>query len=174
MIQSIISIFEEQAQQHKILKSFYYQRHYALGSGNEFHPLFWLEDPISGYNRNNTFVNSVNFSILFIPKKEKQVLEFQNTAFAVGLNILERIRQDKDSPVGILPDWTYITLRDYYDNDACGCRFSLDFTHRNTQNRCLIEMPFDIDNPVNNTVLLKDSNAAAAKLPQFDLHTLQL
>jgi hypothetical protein len=165
MIQSIVSVFEEQARQHKIIRSFHYHRQYALGNGNEMHPLLWLEDPITGCNRNNTFVNSANFSVLFVPKKETQISELQNTAFSIGLNMLERIRQNVDSPIGILPDWTYITLRDYYDNNACGCRFSVDFTHRNTHNRCLTEAPFDNNKTLSTAIDLK----ASAILPKFDL-----
>jgi hypothetical protein len=182
MIQSIISVFEEQARQHKIIRSFHYHRNYAMGGGNEIHPLFWLEDPVSGRNQNNTFVNSANFSILFIPKRDAQVPGLQNLAFSVGLNMLEHIRQDKDSPLGLLPDWTYMTLRDYYDNNACGCRFSTDFTHRNTQNRCLLEAPFDKDKTFDGNALFKNfdlnsnenSNTTAAQLPEFDLHPLGL
>ncbi|GAB6011055.1 hypothetical protein [Viscerimonas tarda] len=179
MINSILSIFREQARRHKIIQSFYYNRNYELGNGNETHPVFWLEDPLTGRNQNNTFINSLNFSILFIPENDAEVPTLQNLAFSAGLNILERIKQDKNMPVGILPAWTYTTLRDYYDNNACGCRFSVDLTHRNMQNLCLIEEQFENEKEFENEIPLNsfdlqgnvNPEVFTGKLPAFDLRT---
>ena len=88
MIESIINIFRQQAREHKLIKAFYYGRNYELGSGKEAYPLFWLEDPLRGNNRNNTFSNSVSFSILFLPQSEESVSHLQNLAFSTGLNII--------------------------------------------------------------------------------------
>ncbi|NDV69256.1 hypothetical protein [Dysgonomonas sp. 25] len=142
MITTIIDIFRRQARQHKAIRAFYYNRSYELGSGREQHPLLWLEDPIYGSNQNHVFSNSVNFAILFLPDEEHSVSELQNLAFSIGLNIIERIKQQEES-ISIRPDWSYITLCDYYDNNACGCRFSLSFTQVNMQNLCLIDEQFD-------------------------------
>lgn len=179
MIDSIVNIFRKQAREHKAIKAFYYNRNYELGSGNEQHPIFWLEDPIVGHNQANTFINSVNFAILFIPSDETEVLKFQNLAFSVGLNILERIKSDRDSEITIQPTWSYVTLRSYYDNDACGCRFSVDFTQRNMQNLCLIEEQFDADKEFEVRSLLPEFDVTPSgncevfvnKLPVFDLKT---
>jgi len=178
MINAIITIFREQARQHKLIRSFCYNRTYEIGEGNETHPLFWLEDPVTGCNQDNIFVNSANFSILFIPECEKDVLRLQNLAFSTGLNIIERIKQDKDAGIGIMPSWSYLTLRDYYDNNACGCRFSVDFTQLNMQNLCLIEEQFDTDKHFeekNHTNGFTAGNTNyeifSGKLPVFDLKT---
>jgi len=40
MISNIIEVFRKQARQHKMIRSFYYNRNYEIGSGNETHPLF--------------------------------------------------------------------------------------------------------------------------------------
>lgn len=174
MINSIIQLLRKQAREHKALRAFYYKRNYELGAGNDLHPLFWLEDPISGRNQQHVFTNKVNFSILFIPKNEEEVLRFQNLAFSVGLNILERIKADTHSVVTVLPTWTYLTLRDYYDNNACGCRFSVDFVQRNMQDLCLIEEQFDTNKEFDDTSTLLDfevkgSEVFEGKLPVFDL-----
>lgn len=179
MINSIIDLFRTQARQHKLIQSFYYNRNYEIGSGNEFHPLLWLEDPITGHNRSNTFVNTVNFSILFIPKDEKEIATLQNLAFSAGLNILERIKSDHHAAISILPTWSYLTLRNYYDNNACGCRFSVDMTQLNMQNLCLIEEQFDIDKDFADSSHLAGFDVSVAnncetfinKLPVFDLKT---
>lgn len=179
MITGIIDIFRRQACQHKAIKAFCYNRSYEIGSGKEQHPLLWLEDPITGRNQNNVFVNSVNFSILFIPDKEHTVTELQNLAFSTGLNIIERIKHDQSLPISIRPDWTYITLRDYYDDNSCGCRFSVNFTQANMQNLCLIDEQFDTDKELDETSPLSDFTLQPAnkcevftnKFPEFNLRT---
>lgn len=178
MIANIIDTFRKQAKEHKAIQAFYYNRKYELGSGKENYPLFWLECPINGRNRENTFSNSVNFSILFIPK-EQTVEQLQDLAFSIGLNILERIKLNADSDISILPDWTYLTLRDYYDDNAVGCRFSVNFTQRNMQNLCLINEQFDESGEFDNSKPIKDFDIKPAnnceifvnKFPEFDLKT---
>ena len=179
MITTIIDLFREQAREHKLIKAFYYNRNYELGSGKESYPLFWLEDPVGGRNQNNTFLNSVNFSILFVPTKDKTVQELQNLAFSTGLNIIERIKADRDSGVSIAPNWTYMTLRNYYDDNACGCRFSVSFTNVNMQNLCLIHEQFDAGKVFDIAAPLKGFDLSPAnncevyvnKFPDFDLKT---
>lgn len=179
MINRIIEMFRRQAREHKSIRSFYYNRNYEIGSGNEVHPLFWLEDPIMGRNNANTFTNTVNFSILFVPKEDAEIAHFQDMAFSIGLNILERIKHDHTIDVTILPSWSYLTLRNYYDNNACGCRFTVEFIQRNMQNLCLIEEQFDSlkdfdADRVLNDFELKTTNACETfvnKLPVFDLKT---
>lgn len=180
MINSITDIFRNQARQHKAIKAFYYNRNYELGSGKDNYPLFWLDDPITGQNRNNVFTNSVNFSILFLPDKERTVTQLQSLAFSIGLNIIERIRkQGNELGISIQPDWSYITLSDYYDDNACGCRFSVNFTQANMQNLCLIDEQFDTEkqfpehSPLADFTVLPSANCEVFvnKFPIFDLKT---
>lgn len=175
MINSIVNTFREQARCHKTIKSFCYNRNYELGGGNENHPLMWLEDPIVGSNRGNIFTNAANFSVLFIPEDDSDVLKLQNLAFSIGLNILERIKQDKNSIVSVLPNWSYILLRDYYDNNACGCRFSVDINLLNMQNLCLINDQFSDDGFFDERktfdTALSNIEVYKNKLPVFDLKT---
>lgn len=179
MITEIIDIFRKQAREHKTIKSFYYNRNYEIGSGNDKYPLFWLEDPITGKNESNIFTNSVNFAILFVPKDIQTIQELQNLAFSIGLNIIERIKANTNSPISILPNWTYLTLRNYYDDNAAGCRFSVNFTQRNMQNLCLIDEQFDNNKEFDKNEPLKDFTIDPAskcetfvnKFPVFDLKT---
>lgn len=178
MISSLIDIFCTQAREHKLITSFFYNRSYEQGSGREAHPLLWLEDPIYGRNEGNVFVNSVNFSILFVPSDEDSVADLQNLAFSVGLNIIERIK-DQDNGLSVRPDWSFVTLRDYYDNGACGCRFTVNLIQPNMQNLCLIDEQFDADARFETESLLPQFAAAKAdgqtvfvnKLPEFNLKT---
>ncbi len=178
MINNIVTMFRRQAKEHKIIQAFYYNRNYELGSGKEKYPLLWLEDPLVGRNQDNVFTNTVNFSILLLPHKDKSMADMQSLAFSAGLNILERIKRDKTSGISIRPDWTYTTLQDYYDDNACGCRFTVNMTHVNMQNLCLIDEQFDENKEFASDPLslptLPDSlpegiDLFAGKLPQFDL-----
>jgi len=179
MIENIITTFRKQAREHKTIRAFYYNRNYELGAGNESHPLLWLEDPIAGRNNDNLFVNSVNFSVLFIPTSNEAVAHMQHLAFSIGLNMIERIKKDPASGFTIRPDWTYTTLRNYYDNNACGCRFSLNMNQVNMQNLCLIEEQFDTDKEFEDAVLLPEISLPGGKpceifenkLPDFDIKT---
>lgn len=169
MINNILNTFRKQAREHKAIRSFYYNRNYEIGSGNEKHPLLWLEDPIMGRNLDHVFTSTVNFSILFIPDDETEVNCLQNIAFSVGLNILERIKADVESEVAIQPNWSYLTLRNYYDNNACGCRFSLELTHRNMQNLCLIEEQFDVDKQFADSQVLHADSAVRSVTRSVDI-----
>lgn len=177
MIQQIINVFYRQAKEHKAIKGFQYDRVYNMGSGNDRYPLLWLEDPINGDWQTNIFQNSVNFSILILPKDNNEPY-LQNSAFSFGLNILERIKGDADSPINIV-SWNYTTLRNYYDDNACGCRFSVVFNMRNMQNLCLLDEQFDKDKEFENEDLLPTFDMSPAnnceiftdKLPVFDLKT---
>jgi len=179
MITTIINIFRKQAREHKAIKAFYYNRNYELGSGKDIYPLFWLECPINGRNKDNVFINSINFSILFTPDPEKTIEHLQNLAFSIGLNIIERIKQDRGSEISIIADWNYTTLRDYYDDNAIGCRFSVNFTQRNLQNLCLINEQFDENGEFSENKPIKDFEVKPAnncetfvnKFPTFDLKT---
>ena len=177
MITDIINIFRRQAREHRTIKAFYYNRNYELGSGKERYPLFWFEDPITGRNRDNTFSNSLSFSILMVPDTDEMVQQMQNLGFSIGLNIIERIKRDATIDISILPDWTYTTLRNYYDDKACGCRFSINFVQRNMQNRCLIDEQFDPNKEFETGGLLNDFDVNptnncevfTTKFPDFDL-----
>lgn len=180
MIDSITNIFRNQAREHKTIKAFYYNRNYELGSGKDHYPLLWLDDPIMGNNRNNLFFNTVNFSVLFLPHKEQSLAQLQSLAFSIGLNIIERIKKHgNELGISIQPDWSYLTLSDYYDDNACGCRFTVNFTQANMQNLCLIDEQFDADKQFDNESLLSDFNISPAsnceiftnKFPVFDLKT---
>lgn len=180
MIDNIISIFKEQAREHKLIKAFYYNRSYEKGSGKDRYPLFWLEDPLTGRNENNLFTNSANFCVLFVPQDNVNTEYYQNLAFSIGLNIIERIKKSGNANgISILPNWSYTTLRHYYDDDAAGCRFTVSFNLLNMQNLCLIDEQFDKNKAFEDesfmpSINLNPKNGCEIfvnKLPDFDLKT---
>ena len=157
MIKDIINTFRELARKHKLIKSFYYNRNYELGEGNELHPVFWLEDPIYSNNSNgNGFLTTVNFSILLIPNKDLSILDCQDLAFSIGLNIIEKLKNDEDSEIRIKNDWSFITLSNYYDNNAAGIRFTAQLYNRNMSDYCLLNEHFDEDKEFETNEVLND------------------
>ncbi|KAA6333169.1 hypothetical protein EZS27_018396 [termite gut metagenome] len=148
MLEHIYNLFRERARKHLLIKSFHYTRTYNLGSGKDFYPAFVLEQDLSGNNsgQNGSIItNLCNFSILILPKETDNIIQLQNLAFSAGLNIIESIKQDKDCLFTIAPDWSYLTLVDYYDDDSVGCRFSLNLVSRNMENLCLLPEHFSDD-----------------------------
>lgn len=181
MITSIVDLFRNLTKQHKLLKSFYYNTTNELGSGNEPHPLLWLEMPIYGTNtgtNGSVFNVSVNFSILLIPKDNITPLDCQNLAFSCGLNIIEKIKQDKDCDFTIKPDWSFITLSEYYDNSVYGARFSCNLITKNIANLCLLPEQFDDNKQLEEETTIPDFEITVTengcetftnKLPDFDI-----
>lgn len=148
MINTIINTFKDLARKHKLIKSFYYDKTYELGEGNELHPMFWLEEPIYATNTGNNgqgFYVTVSFSILLIPNEDRNEQRCQELALSAGLNIIEKIKRDEDSPVTVKPDWSWVTVSDYYDNNASGIRFTVNMFIPNISNWCVLDEQFDDD-----------------------------
>ncbi|NDW09838.1 hypothetical protein [Dysgonomonas sp. 520] len=181
MIDIIVDTFKDVCRQHKLIKSFHYNRTYELGSGNDAHPLIWLEDPmyISNFGQVGQGLEiNLNFSVLLIPQQNGITFqECQNLAFSTGLNIIEYIK--KNSLLEIKPNWTALTLQRYYDDNTSGARFSLTVVHPNITNLCLLDEHFDTDKEFEVKELINDFDVTPAsncttfvnKLPDFNLPT---
>lgn len=132
----IVNFFYELAREHKLINGFIYGRSYEKGIGNEAHPIMWLDDPITGTSIRNTIRYTVNLDILGLPTNDDEVLAVQTAALNTGLSIVERINQVK-VVTGLSTDgFSFITLRDYYDNAAAGQRFTINVIAANPVNRC--------------------------------------
>lgn len=147
MVNKIVYIFQRLAEQHKLIKSFYYNRTYEIGSGNEKHPLIWLEDPIyiniTGEN-NNVVEIDVNFSVLLIPDADMGFKDCQDLAFSTGHNIIEYIKKYKPLKIEVKKgSESALTLQHYYDNNTAGARFSVTLQNVNPANICLLDEHFD-------------------------------
>lgn len=132
----IVNFFHELARQHKQINGFIYGKGYEKGAANEAHPLMWLDDPIYGQTINNAVVYTVNVDILGIPENEAETLAVQSAAFAVGLELAERIKQTKVTTGISVGDLSFLSLRDYYDNKAAGFRFTYTVTTAKPVDRC--------------------------------------
>lgn len=132
----IVNFFYELARQHKRLKGFIYGKGYEKGAANEAYPLLWLDDPVYGQSVNQAVQYTVNADILGIPKNNESVLEVQTAAFNVGLSIAERIKQTRAHTGYSLNGFSFVSLRDYYDNNAAGIRFTYTILQANPADRC--------------------------------------
>lgn len=132
----IVNLFYELARQHKQIKGFIYGKSYEKGAANEAHPLLWLDDPIYGQSINQTLRYTVNIDILGIPENDEEVLDVQTAAFNTGLAIAEKIKQTQDKTGYKINGFSFVSLRDYYDNNTAGFRFTYTMIQANPVDRC--------------------------------------
>lgn len=132
----IVNFFYELAREHKRINGFIYGKSYEKGAANEAHPLVWLDDPILANSVGNTLRYSVNLDILGLPANDDEVLDVQGAALTAGLSMIERIKNVRAVSGFNVSDFNFITVRNYYDNNAAGVRFSLTVTAANPVDRC--------------------------------------
>ena len=132
----IVDLFFNLAREHKKIKSFFYGKSYEKGAGNEVHPLVWLDDPIYGQSNNPTVQYTCNVDILGIPSNDGDVLSIQDSAMIVGLSFAEKIKTSFSTLGFSIQGVSFVTLRDYYDNNAAGCRFTYSINQANPVDRC--------------------------------------
>lgn len=135
----IVNLFYSLALKHKRINGFIYGKSYEKGSGKEFHPLVWLDDPILGRSAgptNNAIAYTTNFDVLGIPAKDSEVEIVQDAAFSAGLSIINQIKKLRDVEGFTVDNFSFVSLRDYYDNKAAGFRFTLNLTTVNPSDIC--------------------------------------
>lgn len=132
----IVNYFYELARQHKKLNGFVYGKGYEKGAAHDAYPLAWLDDPLYGTSVGNTLRYTINLDILGIPANNDEVLAVQGAALSAGLSMIEKIKQVRPTS-GISTDgFSFLTLRDYYDDNAAGIRFTLTVVQANPVDRC--------------------------------------
>jgi hypothetical protein len=134
----IVDFFYELARQHASVKAFKYGKPSDKGAGNDAYPLVWLDDPILGQTTGTgaTVQYTVNVDFLDIPKVESEVKTKQAAALLTGLDFVERIKQVRSTSGFSVERFSFITLRDYYDDNAAGVRFTFGINQANPVNKC--------------------------------------
>lgn len=177
----VVDILYEIAKQHLSIKSFVYDSVNEIGNGSELYPLFWLEDPIL---LNSTAANIIrvdfNFSITEVPTNNSEVKAVQDRCFATGLSVIEKLRGLKDITSMSVVDFSAVSLRRYYDNNAAGYRFSVTANRVNPQKLCKLNEEFDPSRefPKMDNLPKFDTNnkngcaifSDKSELPKFDLN----
>lgn len=143
----IINYLHELARQHKRIKGFMYGKPNAKGAGNDVYPLVWLDDPILGRSLNPGVLQyTTNIDFLGIPENDAQVAAVQSEAFVVGLSFAERIKQTRNDTGVSIERFSFVTLRDYYDDMAAGYRFTFLLNQANPTDRCAED--FDLEKEI--------------------------
>jgi len=159
----IVNFFYQLAREHKGINGFIYDKSYQKGAGNSKYPLMWLDDPITGSQQNadGAVISwTVNLDVLGIPATSEGVNAVQSAAFDAGLSTIERIKNIRPLTGFSIATFNFVTLRDYYDDNAAGIRFTITLRQANPVNRCADDFDpskqfpdvkalpdFNVDNP---------------------------
>lgn len=134
----IVDFFYELAKEHKLINGFRYGSRGGKGNGKDPYPLMWLDDPILwGGTNEATGEYTVNLDILGIPDETQTVQDLQDMAENIGLSIIQRMLQIRAISGYRVARYSFITLREYYDDDAAGCRFTYNIAAANPVDRCV-------------------------------------
>lgn len=163
MINSIIRTFYNIARSHKLVRQFKYDRlSKGSGVGEENHPLVFLEDPIyigdSTLNE-GTVRCTVNFDVVMTPQafenfniKQLSAEECQSVAHSIALNFVAKLKDinnnyeeydDDEYNTSIkVVSYSFMTLRNWYDNNAAGVRCTMVISVANPVNYCDLDEHF--------------------------------
>lgn len=192
IIKKIIDTFQDLARQHKLIRSFKYDRiSKGMGSGEKNYPMMFLEDPIMVGDSTPTTgqtICTVNFDITCLPHafsnydvRQLTEEECQNVCHQIALHMVARLRElnsDYDTRNGIeVLRYSFVTLRNWGDDKASGVRCTLRLVVDNDIQLCDLEEHFDAEKEFDLGKLLDDvdtDNASGCvemsyKLPKIKL-----
>lgn len=157
MIQNIVNLFYNLSKQHKLVRSFKYDRvSKGAGIGDEWHPLVFLEDPIiiNSLNlKSGVAPATINFDVLVTPQQNEnksvyaETEALQSICESIALNFIAKIRdmvkEEEADGIESVVSWGILTLKNWYDNNAVGVRVTLVLNVKNEINFCDIDEHFD-------------------------------
>lgn len=158
IVRKIIDTFYDLAKQHKLIRSFVYDRvSKGMGTGEKQYPQFFLEDPI--YINDSTPLTgqtlcTVNFDITCLPQafsnwdvRQLTEAECQNVCHQIGLHIVAKLRalnMEFDTRIGMeVVKYSFMTLRNWGDDKAAGVRCTIQLALDNDIQLCDLDMHFD-------------------------------
>lgn len=184
IVKSIIDTFYDLARQHKLIRSFKYDRvSKGMGTGEQNYPQLFLEDPIQigdSTPLTGQTICTVNFDITCLPQafsnynvKQLTVEECQNVCHQIALHIIARLRElskDFETRTGIeVVRYSFLTLRNWGDDKAAGVRCTLRIALDNDIQLCDLDEHFDPDKEFDLGKLLDDIDTKnAAGCVSFD------
>lgn len=133
----IVNFFYELAKEHRNINGFRYGNRGKKGAGNDQYPLMWLDDPWlwNGINE-ATGEYTVNLDILGIPEDDTQIESVQESAEAVGFDIIQRILELRPQTQMRVTRYSSVTLSEYTDDNAAGMRFTYTIAAPSSVDRC--------------------------------------
>lgn len=189
MISSIVKTFYNLAKEHKLVKSFKYDKvSKGMGIGDELMPAVFLEDPIffgEADLSKGVVPVSINFEVMITPQMLNNYCVYPSTedgqalCESIAKNFIARLRQiinSGDPDIKGIVSWTILTLKHYYDNDCDGVMVSLVLNVKNDINFCDVDAHFDPEKEfkIEETLVDIDTDNATGcavfdkKLPKFN------
>lgn len=164
IVRKIIDTFYDLAKQHKLIRSFAYDRvSKGMGTGEKQYPQFFLEDPI--YINDSTPLTgqtlcTVNFDITCLPQafsnwdvRQLTEAECQNVCHQIGLHIVAKLRalnMEFDTRIGMeVVKYSFMTLRNWGDDKAAGVRCTIQLALDNDIQLCDLDEHFDSEKEFN-------------------------
>lgn len=192
ILKKIIETFYDLAREHKLIRSFVYDRvSKGMGVGEKNYPQFFLEDPIyinDGKPLDGQVQCTINFDITCLPQafsnynvKQLTEEECQNVCHEIALHIIARLRElnkDFDTRNGVeVLTYSFLTLRNWGDDKASGVRCTLRVFVDNDIQLCDTDEHFDPEKEFDLGKLLDDIDTDDAsgcvtfdyKLPKIKL-----
>lgn len=164
IVRKIIDTFYDLAKQHKLIRSFVYDRvSKGMGTGEKQYPQFFLEDPI--YINDSTPLTgqtlcTVNFDITCLPQafsnwdvRQLTEAECQNVCHQIALHIVAKLRalnMEFDTRIGMeVVKYSFMTLRNWGDDKAAGVRCTIQLALDNDIQLCDLDEHFDSEKEFN-------------------------
>lgn len=192
IIKNVIETFYDLSKQHKLIRSFVYDRvSKGMGTGEKNYPQCFLEDPI--YILDSTPLDgkvyvTVNFDITCLPHafsnynvKQLTEEECENVCHQIALHYVARLRElnkDFDTRNGVeVAKFSFVTLRNWGDDKAAGVRCTIRLAVDNDIQLCDLDEHFDPEKEFDLGKLLDDVDTDNAhgcvefdyKLPKITL-----
>jgi len=192
IIKKVIETFYDLSKQHKLIRSFVYDRvSKGMGTGEKNYPQCFLEDPI--YILDSTPLDgkvyvTVNFDITCLPHafsnynvKQLTEEECENVCHQIALHYVARLRElnkDFDTRNGVeVAKFSFVTLRNWGDDKAAGVRCTIRLAVDNDIQLCDLDEHFDPEKEFDLGKLLDDVDTDNAhgcvefdyKLPKITL-----
>lgn len=192
IIRNIIDTFYNLSKEHKLVRSFIYDRiSKKKGTGEQLFPQVFLEDPIfikASHVMDGKVPVQVNFDVTCLPQafnnfnvKQLTEEECQNVCHQIALHFVAKLRQDNkewETRNGVeVSDYSFYTLRNWGDDNASGVRCTMNLLVDSDIQLCDIDEHFDPEKEFDLGRLLNDidtENAAGCvefnyKLPKIKL-----
>ena len=171
IIKKVIETFYDLSKQHKLIRSFVYDRvSKGMGTGEKNYPQCFLEDPI--YILDSTPLDgkvyvTVNFDITCLPHafsnynvKQLTEVECENVCHQIALHYVARLRnlnKDFDTRNGVeVAKFSFVTLRNWGDDKAAGVRCTIRLAVDNDIQLCDLDEHFDPEKEFDLGKLLDD------------------
>lgn len=150
MYKTIVDYICDIAMKHKAVKSTKYQKRIMINQQptNAYMQVIVEDNTFLQWKKTmDVFTMTLNIDILGLPSDDSEILDIQNVALQVGVELLAYIESDPQYK-GILSiyDYDLLAVSHFTDDNSAGYRLSLEVTVPNPVDLCNYLDNFDEDN----------------------------